>query len=158
MAVFAPSPAPLIATIVMALLSIIIFLPLLYWIPRYYDSILYMIDNNEISWKRGVWFKNTGIVPYEKVTNVDIGQGPLSRRVGLSSVKVQTAGYSATSGSKAELCISGIEKDEGLRDMIISQIRSRRAQTPRSTSTEVTSTEEKILSELRAIRALMEKG
>jgi len=152
---FAPSPAPLAATIIAALLIACIFLPLLYWVPRYYDSVVYRVDGEEISWKRGVWFKNTGIVPYSKVTNVDIGQGPLSRRMGLSTVKVQTAGYSATSGSKAELSMSGIERDEELRELIVSQIRSGRTGVARPTKEGAV--EESILAELKAIRVLMEK-
>ncbi|MCX6682051.1 MAG: hypothetical protein NTY71_03580 [Methanoregula sp.] len=33
------------------------------WVRLYYDSIWYELRDDEMSWKRGVWFHTTGIVP-----------------------------------------------------------------------------------------------
>ncbi|MBN1896123.1 MAG: PH domain-containing protein [Candidatus Aenigmarchaeota archaeon] len=75
----------------------------IYWLPKYYRSIIYRITDTEIVWRRGVWFKNTGIVPFNRITNVDIIQGPLSRHFGIASLKIQTAGYSGANQRSSEI-------------------------------------------------------
>jgi membrane protein YdbS with pleckstrin-like domain len=113
--------APESATVVIGLIMMPLFVILLfiaYWIPRYYESISYVIDKNGLVAKRGVWFKKTSIVPYKKITNIDIVQGPLSRAFGVSSLKVQTAGYSAASASAVEIKMEAIENPEEVRKAI----------------------------------------
>ena len=73
------------------LLLVIVFA--LWWIGAYYRTIRYRFTPFEISWERGVWFRQTGIVPFNRITNIDIIQGPISRFLGISLLKVQTAGY-----------------------------------------------------------------
>ncbi len=106
------------------ILAILIFIA--YWISKYYDTMLYKLTENEIVWRRGVWFKKTGIVPYNRITNVDIVLGPISRMLGIASLKIQTAGYSAPSrgfGSLAEIRMDGMEQFEELRELIIGFVR-----------------------------------
>jgi membrane protein YdbS with pleckstrin-like domain len=64
----------------------------LYWIPRFVSSINYILGDDEIIVTKGVWWKTTGVVPYNRITNVNIYQGPLSRRFGLGRLAIQTAG------------------------------------------------------------------
>ena len=52
----------------------------------------------EITWNRSVQFKTIGVVPY-RITNIDIKQGPISRGLGIASLKIQTAGHSVSSAS-----------------------------------------------------------
>jgi len=95
-----------------------------FWIPRYYTSISYALSEAEISVERGVWWKQENTVPYNRITNIDVVQGPLSRRFGLAKVRVQTAGYSATGGGAvAEVTITGIKNYEEIRDFILSRTR-----------------------------------
>jgi len=146
--VFAPMLAKVLTTLpVVAAIAFV-----LYWIPRYHETISYTVGSDEVSWQRGVWFRTTGIVPYRKITNVDVSQGPLSRRLGIASVKLQTAGYSA-SKSSAEISITGIERHEALRDMLMEYVRQTRAFSSSATGA---SSEPDVLSELRAIRELLE--
>ena len=131
-------------------LALAIVIPLIVWVPRYYRSISYVIGKEELTWRRGVWFRTTGIVPYRKITNIDIGQGPLSRRLGIGSLKVQTAGYSA-SKQGAEITINGIRGVEGARDLIMPFVRGAPA-TPAPQDTGAA-----MLRELVAIRTLLEE-
>jgi membrane protein YdbS with pleckstrin-like domain len=108
-----------------ALWSLIITVPLLIvvilaslWIPRYYQTLTYTFTNDEIVWRRGVWFRRTGIVPYNRITNIDLIQGPIMRRVGVFTLNIQTAGYSTPSGAKSGICIEGAVQPEELRDLI----------------------------------------
>jgi len=126
---------------------------LLAWARKYYDTIFYKLTENEIIWERGVFIKNTGVVPYNRVTNIDVLQGPIARKYGIASLKIQTAGYS---GAKiAEITIEGIENYEELRDLIISYIKGK---PPVAVETyEEKDINARILEELTAIRKLLEK-
>ena len=73
------------------LILIVIFVA---WVRLYYESMWYELRDDEMSWKRGVWFRRTGIVPYNRITNLDVIQGPVMRRLGISTLSIQTAGYS----------------------------------------------------------------
>jgi len=97
-------PEPL----VLIILSLIVIVPVLVffaWVRLYYKSMWYELREDEVSWKRGVWFRTTGIVPYNRNTTIDIRQGPVMRALGPSTLAVKTAGNSARpcrrSGSRA---------------------------------------------------------
>ena len=98
-------PLEVVLFISMIILPILIIIA--YWIPKYYNSIIYKFTENEIIGKRGVWFKRTGIVPYHRITNIDVVQGPIARKFGLASLRIQTAGYSRAAAS--EMSIDGVE-------------------------------------------------
>jgi len=124
------------------------------WIPKYYESMFYRLTENEIVWRRGVWFKMTGIVPYNRITNIDIIQGPISRNLKIAALKIQTAGYSGQKAS-AEIKLEGIENHEELRETIMSYVKGRK---PVAVETfEEERTEVRILEELTRIRQLLEK-
>jgi membrane protein YdbS with pleckstrin-like domain len=146
-----PAPFGLISLVLLVLL--ISFWS--FWIPLYYTTVVYRLTDDEISWRRGVWFRRTGIVPYSRITNVDIVQGPVMRWFGISSLKIQTAGYSAQ--AQAELSLEGIEEPEELREVIMGFVRGTRVSGD-ATGMEAAprSTDAAILAELRAIRKLLE--
>ncbi|RLG71621.1 MAG: PH domain-containing protein [Methanobacteriota archaeon] len=150
------APFGLKAVITLPILAILIFTA--YWISKYYDTMVYKLTKDEIVWRRGVWFKKTGIVPYNRITNIDIGQGPISRMLGIASLKIQTAGYSGASsgfGSPAEIKIEGVEQFEELRDLIMEFIKGKK---PVAVETyEEENIDLKILDELVKIRKLLEK-
>ena len=137
--------------ITIPILAILIFIA--YWIPRYYDTIVYKLTENEIVWRRGVWFKNTGIVPYNRITNIDIGQGPISRMLGIATLKIQTAGYSGQ--ARPEIKIEGIEQFEELREMIMGFVKGKKPVAVETYGEE--NIDLKILNELVKIRKLLEK-
>ncbi|MGQ9721171.1 MAG: PH domain-containing protein [Candidatus Jordarchaeum sp.] len=133
------------------ILPILVFV--VYWIRKYYNTIFYKLTDTEIVWRRGVWFKNTGIVPYNRITNIDIGQGPISRRLRIAALKIQTAGYTGKAG--AEIKLNGIEQFEELREVIMKFVRGKK---PLAVETYEEDTNLKILNELRKIRKLLEKS
>jgi len=130
-----------------------------YWIPKYYETIAYKLTKDEIVWRRGVWFKKTGIVPYNRITNIDVVQGPISRILGIASLKIQTAGYSGPSGGfgyPAEIKIEGVEQFEELRELIMEFVKGKK---PVAVETyEEENIDLKILDELVKIRKLLEKS
>lgn len=153
---FAPRVVVIAITLVVLVPLAPIIILAIYWIPKYYDTIIYRLTDKEMVWRRGVWFKNTGIVPYNRITNVDIAQGPISRKLGIASLKIQTAGYSVTSGAHSEIRIDGVEDFEGLRELIMGFVRGKR---PVAVETyEGEDVDSKILKELIKIRSLLEKS
>jgi membrane protein YdbS with pleckstrin-like domain len=132
-----------------------------FWIPMYYESINYELTEAEITVQRGVWWKHTNTVPYNRVTNIDVVQGPLSRRFGLAKIKVQTAGYSATGGgaSSAEAQLTGIRNYNEIRELILSKARGMKpvAVEAASESSTYEGATQQMLDELRKIRKILEK-
>jgi len=145
------SPPPVALAIAIPTLAVIAFVA--YWIPLYHESIVYRLSVTEVTWQRGVWFRQTGIVPYNRITNVDISQGPLMRFFSFSAVKVQTAGYSAQ--AQAEIVINGIADPRDLQEKIMNFVRRTGPVAVEGAPEEVL-TVDAVVEELRAIRVLLE--
>ena len=92
------------------------------WAGLYYHTVVYHLNKTEMTWKRGVWFRQTGIVPYNRITNVDIVQGPVMRLFQISNLTIQTAGYSGA--GMPEIALKGIEDPESLRALIMDFVRT----------------------------------
>ncbi|WP_292491980.1 PH domain-containing protein [Methanoculleus sp. 10] len=140
--------------VALPVLAAVVFV--VYWIPRYYESIVYRLTVTEITWQRGVWFRQTGIVPYNRITNVDIIQGPLMRFFAFSAVRVQTAGYSAQ--ARAEIVLNGIADPKDLQEKIMNFVRRTGPVAVGGGPEEVPvpPAADAIVEELRAIRRLLE--
>ncbi len=149
---FAPPIAVLLVGVFMLFVLAVLFFAA-WWIPKFYDTMLYKMTDSEIVWRRGVWFKETGIVPYNRITNIDIKQGPVSRKLKIASLKIQTAGYSGQAARPSEIKIEGMENFEEVREIIMSFVRGRK---PVAVET-YESPELKMFDELVRIRKLMEE-
>lgn len=128
------------------------------WAPLYYKSVVYHLNDTEMTWKRGVFFRKTGIVPYNRITNVDIVQGPIMRLFGISHLKIETAGGGA-SKSSAEIQLEGISDPEPLRQLIMDFVRGQKPAAA-ATGTEYKSQNadlQALLEEVAAIRRLLEE-
>jgi uncharacterized protein len=139
------------------LAGIVIFV--LIWSRLYYVSVVYHLNDTEMTWKRGVWFRKTGIVPYNRITNVDIVQGPVMRMFGISNLKIETAGGNAGKSS-AEIQLEGIADPEPLRAMIMDFVRGN-APSPAATGVDfgrrsAPADMQALLAEVTAIRKLLE--
>ena len=131
-----------------------------YWVGLYYESMWYELREDEINWKRGVWFRTTGIVPYNRITNLDVRQGPFMRYLRISNLAIQTAGYSGQ--AVPEIRIEAIEHAEELRELLRSMVRNSPAHgdgTGSGTPSSISSSpvDQQILGELKGIRSLLEK-
>jgi membrane protein YdbS with pleckstrin-like domain len=146
-----------------AILLLVVIGWYLFWVGKYYRSIFFELKDDEVTWKRGVWFRQTGIVPYDRITNIDIYQGPLMRLLGFSLIKLQTAGYSGQ--AKAEITMEGIVEAEELRETIRSMIRETRKATGPGDGTTgamsagqvATAVPAGLAEDVRAIRNMLEK-
>jgi len=152
----------------MAILGGLVLITIIFvvWTRLYYDTMLYELHDDELRWRRGVWFRTTGIVPYNRITNLDLRQGPVMRWLGISTISVQTAGYSGQ--AVPEIRIEAIEQAEELRELLRASVRACSAagdgtgtsgQAPRPADTPVATigTSMLMLDELKKIRVLLEQ-
>jgi membrane protein YdbS with pleckstrin-like domain len=156
------------ALIVAAFLLLPLFLSIVfvwYWINQYYTSISYALTDHEIVVHKGIWWKNKSFVPYNRITNINIVQGPVSRRFQLGTVLIQTAGFSGGTSSPgglkpAEAVILGVKNFEEIKDKIMNFVR-RFKPVAVEAQTEAMAPEDfnhQILAELKKISKALEKA
>jgi membrane protein YdbS with pleckstrin-like domain len=134
----------------------------LYWVPKFYSSITYILQDDKITVTRGVWWKTKSFVPYNRITNINIYQGPISRRFGLGKLSIQTAGFSGTSSSGvkvAEAVIFGVKNFEEIKDIINNFVKGLKPQAieAEAETKPTKDINQQILTELRKIRRTLEK-
>lgn len=119
----------------------------LWWIPKFYESVRFAIDEEGVVAEYGVFWRKISKVSFAKIHLVQITQGPLQRRFGLYNVCVHTA---AMGVPKAEVTLFQVCNADQIRDMILERIgvltKERRK-----------SVEERILDTLVAIKQFLEE-
>lgn len=168
---FVVAPLPVGAVFGVLTLAVVGFVA--WWIPTFADSAAYRLGDEEVAYRRGVWFRKESTVPYDRVTNVGSGQGPLQRRFGVGSVDVHTAGQGAQ--NTAELQVNALADYEDVRDQILERVRAgepvategadkRRVRsvsvgrgTGSGSGSESDGEADPVVAELRRIRALLEE-
>lgn len=109
------------------------------WAKLAYHFYRYELTDAGFHKELGVIFKKYVTIPYDRIQNVDIHRGILARIIGLSDLKIQTAGISATigrfgrfgmSGAGAEGQLPGLSREaaEQLRDELIQRARQTKNQ------------------------------
>jgi membrane protein YdbS with pleckstrin-like domain len=146
---------PLLLGVLLIAVWLLVHLPLVIYLSAYYKTLEYSIDSDALRIKKGVFWRRRTTVPFAKITNIDITQGPVERMFKISTLHVQTAGSSSSEFAKAEIVIPGIRDSETLKDAIVNQIRpsSHTAQVPVAEKASESETLMDILSELKGIRA-----
>ena len=142
---------PRLILAVVYLPTLITALFILYWIERYYESITYELDEDYVRCRRGVWWRRESQVPYYRVSDILLRQGPLQRQLGLANLDFHTAALGGQAGARAEVSFLHIDAERGveLRDEALRRIGV-------LTGRERRSVEEQMLEELRAIRRILE--
>ena len=141
---------------------IVIVAVALYWIPQFHASIKYILGKDEITVTRGVWWTTKSVVPYNRITNISIYQGPISRSLRLGKLAIQTAGFSGVSSSghkTAEAELIGISNFEEIKDHIMNVVKGMKPQAVEAEAETRSSRElnEQVLEELRRIRKAVEE-
>ena len=95
------------------------------WIGAYHASLEYVVDADAVKAQGGVFWRKSVAVPYSNITNIDVTQGPLQRRYGLSTVHVQTAGAGGPSAARAELCLHGLKNAEEVKEAILAKLKDK---------------------------------
>ena len=75
-------------------LAAVLFVWLLWLIPRQVRAMGYALADNHLLWRHGVMFRSITVTPYGRMQFVDTSQGPLARRLGIAEVRLHTASAS----------------------------------------------------------------
>ncbi|WP_267641326.1 PH domain-containing protein [Haloarchaeobius amylolyticus] len=135
-----------------------------WWIPAFTRSAAYRLTEDELEYRRGVFFQQRTTVPYNRITNVDSVQGPVQRRLDAGTVQIHTAGFGGQTG--AELTIDGVSDFEAIKEQVLAKVRGREPEATEAASVAasppVQAAEDAdsadVLTELRRIRELLEQG
>src|SRR5688572_18251525 len=76
---------------------------------RYYFTV-YSLDSQKMVLKTGLIYRQTRTIPLERIQNVELSRGVLHQVLGLSDLKIETAG-----GTQAEAQLSALSVSEAQR-------------------------------------------
>lgn len=100
-----------------ALLAFLVISLVIYW--RRFE---YRVGSHEIRIDSGILNRTHRSIPFDRVQDVDIEQGPLARLLGLAKVKFETGGSAGARSEDGVLPAIALARAEALRD----HVRSRR--------------------------------
>lgn len=109
------------------LLGLLIVIPLLCfivasaWAVKWFENYSFELEDTGIRINVGVITKRQKFIPYNKIQNLELVRGFLERRYGLSTIEIQTAGYTGVPRgpfSRPEGEIPGIRDPEPIIDEI----------------------------------------
>lgn len=105
------------------IIPILVFFTLLYvWARLSYYFYRYELTENVFKKEYGVIIKRYVSIPYNRIQNIDIHRGVISRILGLSSIQVQTAGMSGVAKAEGRLPGISVKKAEELRESLIDKV------------------------------------
>ena len=101
------------------------------WAKLTYRFWLYDITEDAYKMEQGVIWKRYVSIPYERIQNVDIHRGVIARLLGLSELRIQTAGFGGAQGkwgAWSEGRLPGIDREraEQLREQLISKVKGKK--------------------------------
>jgi uncharacterized membrane protein YdbT with pleckstrin-like domain len=101
-----------------------------FWATLTYNNFKYELGEDAFKKEEGVIFKKYVSIPYDRIQNVDIYRGLISRFMGLSDLQIQTAGFSFTSqyGASTEGRLPALDKiiAEELRDELVKRAKTKK--------------------------------
>jgi putative membrane protein len=83
----------------------------------YWRRFSFRVGSNEIRIDSGIVSRNHRSIPFDRVQDVDISQGPLARLLGLAAVKFETGGASGV-GEEAVLHAVTLQRAEEIRTLV----------------------------------------
>ena len=99
----------LILAVIQAVLTVLFY-------PRLANALRYYYDNRVLHVEKGVLFKSRKTIPLDKITDMELVQGPILRILDMWVIKVQTA---STASHMPEATLWGVVNPEQVRDEIM---------------------------------------
>lgn len=109
----------LLATIVGIVLIPFWLIGMGYYLNRYFEAMHCELTTRALHFRKGVLFKTERTVPLDKIQDLTFKEGPLLRYMGLSKLKIETAGQSVQGAADMEL--TGIIDAKAFREMVLDQ-------------------------------------
>jgi putative membrane protein len=125
------------------------------FINKYFDRLECELTTRSLRFKKGFIIQIEKTIPLDKIQDLTFREGPLLKRFGLSILKIETAGNSAT--GSADLSLIGIVDAHEFRQMVFDQ-RDKVTDNASSSSEVGSESMVEILSDIRAsIKAIEAK-
>ena len=109
------------ASVALALIAITLIGTFLYW-----RKFQFRVGSREIRIDSGIFSRTHRSIPFDRVQDVDISQGPVARLLGMASVRFETGGASGGKADEGVLQAVPLERAEALRALV----RGRRSEAP----------------------------
>jgi len=79
----------------------------------------FAIRERDLTYRSGVFFRSTTVIPYNRIQHAEVKQGPIERRFDLQRLEIYSAG-----GQGSDLYIPGLpgNRADQLRDYIIEKV------------------------------------
>lgn len=90
------------------------------FIDRYLANLRCALTERTLDIKKGIWNKTESTIPLDKITDLQLFQGPVMRHFGLHGFKVETAGQSSPTGGSL-VNIVGIVDTKAFRRAVLEQ-------------------------------------
>ena len=87
---------------------------------RYLANLHCTLTERTLDIKKGIWNKTESTIPLEKITDLQLFQGPIMRHFGIHGFKVETAGQSSEPGGSL-VNLVGIVDTKGFRKAVLDQ-------------------------------------
>ncbi|PCI07727.1 hypothetical protein COB72_09715 [bacterium] len=107
----------LIVTIPIAIIYVLIARV---FIDRVLANMSCELTEHTLNIKKGIWNKTESTIPLEKITDLQLFQGPIMRHFGIHGFKVETAGQSSPTGG-ALVNLVGIVDTKAFRQAVLDQ-------------------------------------
>ncbi len=88
------------------------------WSELTYNNYSYNFTEDAVVIHKGVIIKTKTHIPYERIQNIDVRQGPILRAFNLNSVHIQTAGAGVVLGEGVIPAVA-LNDAEKIRDLLI---------------------------------------
>ena len=89
------------------------------FIKKYFDRLECELTTRSLRFKKGFIVQTEKTIPLDKIQDLTFKEGPLLKKLGLSILRVETAGNSAT--TSADLSLIGIVNAHEFRQMVFDQ-------------------------------------
>lgn len=116
---------PMILRLVMLLVVVVLCYV---WAYLSYTTYKYELADDAFRKESGVINKKYVAIPYDRIQNIDIDRGLLSRILGLSAISVQTAGLGGAGGSEGLLPGLSVDQAQKIREELLLRAQQSRIQ------------------------------
>jgi putative membrane protein len=90
-----------------------------WYVRRSFEALKCELNERTLVVKRGIFFKVEKTIPLDKIQDLTVKEGPLLRKLGLRSLKIETAGQGTPGTSEADLI--GVVDPLDFRDAVLRQ-------------------------------------
>ncbi len=90
-----------------------------FYVNKYFDRLHCELTTRSLKFKKGYIFHTEKTIPLDKIQDLTFKEGPLLKAFGLSILRIETAGSSASAA--ADLSLIGVVDAPAFRDKVLDQ-------------------------------------